>query len=259
MRALASLLTALLLAGCVALPADEEDPTPRVFATDLWECEAAVGLVPLPAARLAERVPEGWRPLQTEDVGLPDDPRGDALLGIQMARCAEGYGANLTDVSYASYFTLVEPPEAMRVEGARYHFLKWETLVQHAPLREALAGLAVPATEGFASFGPRVPGAEAFEGRFDMAGTHVLRATGPVPAYPDLAQFRLAELQPIAGGDYATWNATVETTLTVGGMTAELPPGFASRAAGGNRAEGYVLVGRASYLDAFVTLPAARS
>ena len=232
-------------------------PQPRVFPTDLQACEAAVGLVPLPAARLAERVPDGWRLLQTEDVGLPDDPRGGALLGLQMARCAEGYGGNLTDVSYASYFTLVEPPDALRVEGARHHFLKWETLVQHAPLREALAGEGVAATEGSATFGPRLPVAEAFEGRFDMGGAHVLRATGPVPAYPDLASFRLAELQPLAGGAYAVWNATVESTLTVGGMTADLPPGFASRAAGGSRAEGYVLVGRATYADATVTLPPA--
>ena len=251
------LLGILLLAGC-ARPHEPAPPQPRVHPSDLLDCQAVVGLVPLPAARLAERVPEGWRLLQTEDVGLPDDPRGDALLGIEAARCARGYGGNVTDASYASYFTLVEPPAQMRVAESRFHFLKWETLVQDPALQAALREAGAPALDGEVVFGPRLPGAEAFEVRFDMGGAHLLRATGPIPSYPDLASFRFTEHQPLTGGAWAVWNATADTTLTVGGMTVDLPPAFAAQAAGGPRAEGYALVGRATFANATVTLPPAR-
>lgn len=237
----------------------EAPAPPRVFPTELVECQAAVGLVPVPAARFAQRLPPGWSLLQTEDVGLPDDPRGDALLGVELARCASGYGGNLSDVSYASYFTLVEPADDLRAPDARFHFLKWDTLVQDAGLRDALRGEGAPAHDGGVDFGPRLPGAEAFQASFDMNGTHLLRATGPIPSYPDLAGFRFVEYQPLASGVWAVWNATAETTLTVGGMTMDLPPGYAAEVAGGPRAEGYVLVGRASFRDATVTLPPARS
>lgn len=250
------LLLPLLLAGC-ARPAEDEAPAePLVFATDLLDCQVAVGLVPVPAARLAERLPEGWRALGTEDLGLPDDPRGDAVLGVEAARCATGYGGNATDASYASYFAPVEPPEALRAADARFHFLKWETLVHDAPVLLALQEAGAPAFPGDVAFGPRVPGAEAFEARFDLNGTHVLRATGPVPSYPDLARFSFVEHQPLAGGAYATWRATAASDpLTVGGATFQFPPGFARRAAGGERAEGYVLVGRTTFSDATVTIP----
>lgn len=247
-------LSALLLAGCTLSP--EREPAPQVFPTDLLDCQVAVGLVPLPSARLAERMLPGWRPLQTEDLGLPDDPRGDALLGLWMARCAEGYGGNVTDASYASYFTVAQPPQAMRVEGARFHFLKWETLVPDPSVLDALRAAGAPAFPGRATFGPRLPAAEAFEGSFDMNGTHVVRATGPVPSYPDLAEFRYAEVQPLPGGGYALWNATATSDpLTVGGATIQVPSGFAQRAVGGSRADGYVLVGRTSFTDATVTIP----
>lgn len=256
MRPLPLLLASLVLAGCTLAPRDEAPPAPLVLPSDLVDCQVAVGLVPVPAARLAERLPDGWRALQTEDLGLPDDPRGDALLGIEAARCASGYGGNATDAPYASYFAPVEPPPAFRVEGARFHFLKWETLVADPALLDALTDAGAAAFPGEATFGPRLPGVEAFEARVEMNGTHVLRATGPIPSYPDLAEFRFVEYQPLAGGGYATWNATASSdALTVGGATLEVPPGFAQRAAGGPRAEGYVLVGRTTFGEATVTIP----
>ena len=257
MRPLPLLLVPVLLAGCALAPRDDAPPEPLVLPTDLSDCQVAVGLVPVPAARFAERMPRGWRALQTEDLGLPDDPRGDAVLGIQMARCASGYGGNATDAPYASYFTPVEPPEGVGDAGARFHFLKWDTLVADPAVLDALRSAGAPALPGAVAFGPRLPAAEAFQGSFDMNGTHVLRATGPVPSYPDLAEFSYVEHQPLAGGGYAVWRAIATSDpLTVGGVTIDIPPGsYAREVAGGPRADGYVLVGRTSFTDATVTIP----
>lgn len=242
-------------AGCVVEGPSDGPAAPRVFASDLVDCDVAIGLIPVPAARLAPRMPSGWRPLQPEEAGLPDDPRGDALLGIEVASCASGYGGNVTDAPYGSYFTLVEPPEDFRDADARFHFLKWETLVADGAAREALQEAGAAAFEGSASFGPRVPLAEAFQATLEMDGAHLFRATGPAPGDPSLQRFRFVEWQPTRGG-FARWEATPVTDgLRVGGVTIEVPPGFARDVAGGPRADGYAIVGRGSFTEATLTVP----
>jgi hypothetical protein len=124
-------------------------------------CTSVAAVVPVDVQTMDAFLPAGFT------AGLPPsvaarmpDPRilaGDTLLGIEGFRCATGIGAHgetLSDPYWASLFTWVTPPAALRDDRApRYYFYKFETLVNDRPRLTQL----------------RAHGAAAFPGRLTVS------------------------------------------------------------------------------------------
>lgn len=259
----AALLVAPLAAGCITDRIRDlapPEPTETVLPWGLSGCTFVIAVVPVPAARLAERIPPGFRVLAPAEIGLPADPRGDGNVGIEAWRCAEGVGLNasepLHDTPYGAVFTFVEPPEELRVNGSRYHFVKWDVLVPDAGRRALLQAHGVPALEGnvtFARFQPLPGGRAAFDAELALNGTYTLRGTS---AQADATEpFSFVEYTQTPHG-LARWstNATFETLGSGTGIVAASGGPF--RELAGERPQAYVLVGTGgAFANGTLTLP----
>src|SRR5687767_5211523 len=84
----------------------------------------------------------------------PMNPSDEGNFGIEMFTCDAGVGLNgsVPDLVYGSLFTAVLPPAAMRVPGAKHHFVKWDVLIPDADRRALLQSEGVPAVDGKAAF-----------------------------------------------------------------------------------------------------------
>lgn len=265
---------ALALAGCLgdSLPGDVapppdggEDGLPKVLPWGLTDCQYMIGLVPVDQAAVAPHLPEGFAAAPASDMGLPQDPRGEAVVGVEAFECAEGQTLNgtLDMLQYGSVFTLVYPPEELRVDGADAHFVKWDTYIPDAERRHALDNESLPVRDGFVlfRFSQRVPpvgGFDSFTLKFEPDEYHLLHALNLDPLGDDAAfsSFSFAEFTDTPNG-LATWRATAENSMVWGGV-GQLDVGLAGIAKdilGGERHAAYVMLAQGSFVDASLTLP----
>lgn len=265
MRALVSLavLLALLVSGCIADPRAlaPPEPTETTLPWGLAGCSFVVAVVPVPPERLADRMPEGFRSLTFEEIGLPADPRGRGNLGVEAWRCNDGVGHNesvlLNDVSYGAVFSFVEPPEALRHNESRYHFVKWDVLIPDAPRRDLLADAGVPALNGSVEMArfQQTAGRLVFDVRLDLNGTYALQGSAAAPA-DDLKTMTFTEFTPARDG-LVRWrtNVTAEVSLAGAGVLA-VPAGFARDVLGADRVQSYFLAGSGgAFVNGTIVLP----
>jgi hypothetical protein len=263
MRAILVALLLLAPGGCIERLRGLE-PEPPVATTLPWAlsgCTFVVAIVPVPAARLDGRLPEGFRALAPAEIGLPADPRGDANVGVEAWRCAEGTGANaselLNDVPYGAVFSFVEPPADRVVNGSRYHFVKWDVLVPDEARRAILLAHGVPAQAGDATFPQFQPVADKtlFDVSLDLNGTWTMRGT---TANPDasLLAFSFAEFTPTPHG-LATWTTNVTAqTATSGTGTLASTAGFFREVVGNAQTQAYYIAGTGgAFENGTITLP----
>lgn len=262
---LVCLLAALvpLLAGCTLDPRQlaPPEPTETVMPWGLAGCSFVIAVVPVPASRLADRIPAGFRVLGPTEVGLPDDPRGDGNLGIEAWRCNDGVGHNasveLHDVAYGAVFSFVEPPEDLRDNESLYHFVKWDTLVPDDERRLILERHGLPVLNGtnefrrFQDVGGRIlldVGLE-LNGTFAFSGT----AAGPVDG---MGAFSFTEFTPTPHG-LARWRTNVTTPHIVSGAGfLSVPPGFVRDVVGADRVQAYLLAGNGgAFENGTIVLP----
>lgn len=174
-----------LLAGCLTAPepapvADPVEPSvqqvPLVW--DLTDCQALTWEVPVPASRLAGRLPEGFEPSPAAG-SMPAGVEQAALLGFQAVECAMAFGSDqqvARSRAFARLYTPVVPPtgQADARPGAQHAYV-WEVLVGDDAWRARLAALGLPARDGDTLVGPSAQGHTgrvALErvGTFSLAG-----------------------------------------------------------------------------------------
>lgn len=217
-------IVALALAGCtapdVAAPdgAAPADGAPAQLAFGLSECRYVIAWAPVDEAKLRALLPEGFEP------GLngvaPFVPVGAPYVAMEAFRCAETLGpaGTLEDVPYGSYYTSAVPPSHLAWPGAEAHFVKWDTLVADASLREPLAAAGVPARAGDVA----VPDASPAQGA-TVSSRLVLDGLGEAGFEGVVGQtfgtgegFPFAEYTPTEGGGVARWHAFATPGETVG-------------------------------------------
>ena len=266
MRASAAclLLLAPLLSGCVLdqlRGLEPAAPEPTVLPWGLTDCTFVVAVVPVPAARLEGKLPPGFTPLTPAEVGLPNDPRGDATVGVQAWKCNGGVGHNasvelgLTD--HAAVFSFVRPPEGLAVAGSGFHVVEWDVLVPDEPRRGILLAHGVAAQNGsvtvrqFRSLTEQT----LFDVGVEMNGTFGLGGTTAAPE-PRFRSFAFAAYaQTPHGLAVRTANATA-ATATAGAGPLTLPPGLLRDAVGAERTQAYYVAGTGgAFSNGTLTLP----
>lgn len=258
------------LAGCVQTPdvlepvetALEKGDAPQVLAWRAESCDAAIGVIPVPAEALAPHLPEGFRPLAPEELGLPPDPRGDATFAIEAFRCDayDSNGKQLTDAPVGGFFTFVEAPADL-AEDVDFSFFRWDSLVPDADLHRILVEAGFPMREGDNTVRADLPtgtgkgpilaelvlGSETygFEG---MAGGE----------WQDATEGRFTEWTPTTNGELGIWRAAFDwDEISTGAGEMTLAPGsLPAEVVGANRAPAYFLWGLLN-LDGDITLPSA--
>lgn len=118
----------------------------------LTDCAFANVFVPVDAAALEPYLPDGFR---LSGNALPVDVPGvaDAYLGVEAFSCAEGTSWNTTQAPmlHGGYFTSVEPPEGLRVEGVDDYYLRLMNLVPDEARRGPWQALGFPVVDGDAT------------------------------------------------------------------------------------------------------------
>lgn len=206
---LALALALPLLAGCSApaaqadpAPAQAEPPQPMPLVWGLLDCEAITWQVPVPASRLAARLPAGYAPMPAADTpagGVPAGVDQAATLGFEAVECAQAFGSHETvvrSIPFARVFTPVVPPpgDADGRSGAQHAFV-WELLVPDDAWRDRLTAHGLPATDGGTLVGPT---AQGFAGRMAIDGVGTFSINGrpgdeqPAPDAP-FRDFTLAD------------------------------------------------------------------
>jgi hypothetical protein len=187
----AALAVALALAGCLggppdAAPAQAVEPAaadplmPLVW--DLVDCEALTWEIPVPASRLATRLPAGYSPSPATGTPAGDDlPDGveQAILGFEAVQCAKGFGSNeqmARSIPFARVYTPVIPPsqDADSRQGTQHAFV-WETLVADKAWRLRLAANGLPAVDGGTLVAPN---AQGYGGRLALDGVGTFSLSG---------------------------------------------------------------------------------
>lgn len=257
------------LSGCVApgpatSPPGAED-APLVVPWEIVDCTFVAFSVPVPAERLAPYLPEGFTP----GVGrrAPVDPVGateTAFLGLEAFECGSGAGldAPVLQLDYGSFFTFVQPPDALRNDTIEEYYVKWDVLVPDAPRRDALAARGVPARAGDAEVeltraasGVQVRASLTLDGvgGFTLAGAGTER--GPAEG------FEFIEYAPAAGGTLAAWHGFSQdrSAVSFGNGVVEIAPGtWIEEVVGGPRAAVTWSAGTWTFLDGAVTHPVTR-
>lgn len=192
----AAALGVALLSGCLTQPAPASvqqspaapspDPALTPLVWDLTDCESVAWEVPVPASRLASRLPDGYTPMPVGMLG-PIDPGAAApagveqaaLLGFETLQCAQAFGSGdqvARDLPYARLYTPVVPPrdDADPRDGARHAFA-WDVLVADDAWRDRLAANGLPAVDGDALVSP---GAQGYSGRMALSGVGTFSVSG---------------------------------------------------------------------------------
>lgn len=254
-----------MASGCAALRDRlEADPVPEIAQVLPWtltDCNVLIALLPATEAAIADRIPDGFDVLALSEIpGIPpQEPRGDANVGVEVWRCASGSGLNatqnVTDIAYGSVFSFVRPPDDLADENATYHFLKWDVLVPDEARRLILQAEGVPALPGNATFDREQPVGPAtlFQAAMDLGDdAYGFEATTGQAAE---APASFVEFSETPHG-FVVWR----TNVTASGMTAgtglvDLSGASWLRAALGKESEqAYYLAGRAS-LDGTISIP----
>lgn len=238
----------LALAGCAQPTAPSAAPEHLAKGSTAFEmrsCQFVVGVVPVDAARVAPHLPSGFRTLAFRDIkGLPPDPRGSGNVVLEMWTCADGH-------DYGNTFTFVEPPAALRVPGALFHLVKWDSYVADTPLREAARGWGAAVHEGnvtWATFA-KVGTALRVDGWLTMNGTHQLTGELAAPTDQALNEFKYAEYQQVPGG-LLRWTGTLlAPEALAGGGELAVAPGVVREILGAASAPAYLLGGIGTIRD----------
>lgn len=255
----AALIACLVLAGCVQVP--EDTPADRVaapldLAWTLTDCNAIVALVPVSAAAVQPHLPPGFTPASFAESGLPPDPRGEAVVGVEGWTCKSGLGLHgaVENIDYASLFAIVHPPANLSAKGSKFQFVKWQVGVPDADRRAALAGAGASAVDAkleMARFDTTPAGIDLMAS-LAFNGTYELQAAASAPATatdPEMARFTFTEFQPAANGTFVTWTGTLENPHGFdGGGTLALPPGILADIAGASNVQAYYLVATSASL-----------
>lgn len=230
MRFLAAPLV-VLLAGCVVLQGERPDPdSPLALAWSLEGCRVSVALVPVPASRIVSRLPEGFRPLGFPEIGLAPDPRGDAILALEVVRCARATWGDeeIADAAYGGAFTLVEPPAELADANVTFHHLyRFDVALPGSRALGALAERGMAASAANATFTDYAPAGDLASATLVAAnGTTTIDTAFALPSTEDGG--RLVEFQESRRG-LARWDADVRATFTIGGGRVLLPEGSLAR------------------------------
>lgn len=237
----------MLAAGCVTSPAEEPPGDASVARTMSWGlegCTVAVAVVPVPASALVPHVPEGFRLLSPAEVGLPPDPRGDALFALETFSCALATADNESteDAYHGGAFTFVEPPaELVDPEVDFFTFFRWDAAIASPKLRSFLADAGAPAYEGSASFttatmpqagGPLQAGLEVNGTSFTFTGA----------AQPPGGEFGGVFDEYFATPDgLLRWKTTGIAPFGQGGGSVQVSGGIAEEVLGAAPVPGYVV------------------
>ncbi len=269
-------LAVLMLSGCLAASEEKtQDPIPEIppplppvetgpIPWLLTECDAVIAAIPIAASALEPFIPEGFRLLTPEEAGLPPGPlRGNSVFGVEAFQCESGTGleGNLTDVSYGSYFTFVEPPAGLVPPGEEtdLYFIKWHTLIDDPDLFAELDALGAPVTKGSTKY-TRVINMEdppTFEAILQIESDGTTEFAGSAPAdQPESEQISFTEWTAVESGFIryrieATWDLLGVGTGTVS-FTSQ---SWAAQLTGRNPDQAYYFAGRLSFTDGLIALP----
>lgn len=226
----------------------------------LHGCQVVIAVVPVEAERLAEHLPEVFRPQTPEAFGLPPDPRGDGEMGVEAFVCDEigSTDGGIEDAPYVSYFAPVEPPDDLEDPDARYHFVKWDVLIGDDELRTMLQDEGVPAASGDVTYDFEERSAGEFS--YDLIGTvssetHRFTGSGQLPEGV-LETFTFLEFTGTSDG-LVSWDVSVEDAAVLEGTgTLELATGsLPAEVIGAEVTQAYVLAGDRSLEDVTITVP----
>lgn len=265
------MILGVLSAGCADLRGTLEAPPPPEYAQVLpWsvtDCQYAVAIIPIQAEAIGARTPAGFRILavnEIPDFPVPAEPRGDGNLGVELFRCASGTGlnesANLTDLSYGSVFSFVEPPAELREENMTFHFLKWDVLVPDDARRALLTSAGVPAVTGNATFSrfQDVGPVKAVQGLLEMGeDTYVLEGAGQGQGTDALTEVSFLEFTDVGNGEFVEWRTNMTSTQAFAGSGFVDLTGasWVRNVVGSDRAQAYYIAGTGSLQNGTIALP----
>lgn len=253
------LLPALLLLAAPAALAAE--PAGTTMPWHLDDCFYAYTLIPFPAARVADRMPPGFRAM------IATQPTAGLVthLGFEIDDCASGSGldGDVAGMQYASTWVQAEAPVKHKVPGVMM-FVNFDVLVPDDARREVLAAHGTPARAGAivpsrdVLADPTLPfsvdyameGVGAF--RFDVVPQPKLtQADGPSGEF---AQYTLGER-----GSLTYWRTKWDSSYAqTGDGVVHLPEGsWYAEAAGTTVLPAQFSFGRWDYHDGKIVLPAS--
>lgn len=258
----------LALAGCMTATTDSASgpdtnddgaTSARTLSWGIAECAAAITFIPVDAAAVTPHLPEGFRAVAPSEIGLPApvDLQGDATISVELFTCGGTTGPDGNESeggAYGSVFVTVEPPEELKDPDAGLHFVKFDTIVSNAALREALLAAGVPAVEGEATIDVPLVGAGTMSGRIGDAPYSMRLAYPPTP--PADMTLTFVEFTPVANGLVA-WKATATGVSGSASGTIELAPGsLPAEVVGSTTTQMWALLFEGSFSEATITLPA---
>ncbi|HUR61429.1 MAG TPA: hypothetical protein VM286_03580 [Candidatus Thermoplasmatota archaeon] len=282
---LAALLGFLLLAGCLSPPASipttPSVPVPAVVlpARDLaWNMQGCVfvaAVLQVPAALVQPLVPPGFRVMHAAEFALegassqpvptPPAPDGkDGNIGVEAFQCESGSGLNgsVPGMTYASFYTGVEPPASLKVAGTPFYFVKWDTLVPDLPRQDLLRSYGLPVHNGTAtaSLGVAQQSLAKVQATLDFGsrGAYSFDATALTP-FPD-DRCGLIEYTQVPAG-LARWDMKCSFKQGgVGPLTVNVPASsWLGKITGGGAQQGLGFIGRVDFHTGMLHLPATNS
>lgn len=216
-RVLPALLLAVL-AGCASPPAapvqeavaaPEPELLPLVWT--LEDCEAITWQVPVPASRLAARLPAGYAPTPAAETPAGAVPAGieqAATLAFEAVECTQAFDADddastvVRSVPFARVFTPVVPPtEDADPRSGTQHAFVWEVLVPDEAWRARLAANGLPASDGGTLVGAT---AQGFAGRMALDGVGSFSINGRPGNEQAMADAPFRDFT-VADGGVAAW------------------------------------------------------
>jgi hypothetical protein len=261
MLRLAPLLVVLALAGC-ATP--QPGPAPGAPATHPWglsHCAFVIANVAADPAKLAARLPPGFRLANGTLSGLPAGARAEVALDAYRCETGIGFAGNLTDVSYGSHYASIVPPDALREKGYEAYFVKWDPLIPDAARRDALVAAGLSAHGGDAKValadvpggGSQVDATLRFD---DGGGFRLVGTTGAATAQG--APLPFMEYTPLSHGGLARWHARLHDARIASGQgVVEISTPWVRDVVGADRAPATFIAGEWNLDEADVAWPVA--
>lgn len=222
-----------------------DDPPAEGLQSLSWsldDCDAAVAVVPVPSARLQAHLPGGFRLLTPAEVGLPPDPRGDAVLGLEAFACGSARTENETasDVPHGGIFSFVEPPADLADPDVDFfHFFRWDTLLGEPTLRAFYADAGAPVFDGTATVTATPGPAGPLGARLEVNGT-TFTFDGGSPAPSGSTGGTFVEFMHTPEG-LASWKVTGVAPFGQGVGRVQVTGGLAEDVLGAAPVPGYVL------------------
>lgn len=273
----ALLLAGVVLAGCSgrAPPADDGPALPALPARELpWSmqgCTFVAAVLQVPVSVVAPFVPPGFRVMHAAEFalegasgqGLPTPPTGgdDGNIGVEAFQCADGAGLDgevVPGLTYASFYTGVEPPAELR-RDTPFHFVKWDVLIPDQARNQLLASYGVPVHNGTATASLGLIGQQSLAqvtASTDFGfGPFTFDAKALAPFPDDRCGF--VEFTPVPTG-FVEWTMACHfVTGGVGPLTVDVPVGsWFADAIGAGSHDGLGFIGVVDFAQGSIKLPA---